>query len=267
VAEGRRKIAGVVRRSVFRTGAVILAAALAGCATPTQQAPPPAHSQDPFAVWPPRMPSGIDLDMVPLGRWAEYEETYLGSATIKERVALVAKGGDGNTIETTTEMKTGDKTVFASVFMVGPDGALQVTGNVFQVSDADPMESPPVKPSQLPYPRLDPKKLVGVDTVRVRAGTFRAKHYRDRTEYGELVDFWIDDSVGPIGLVKLESEQRQHPTIRAGFTYELVAVGNDAVPQITKAPVPFDAALWKKRGLPWTRQTRVGPQPPAKVVE
>jgi hypothetical protein len=129
------------------------------------------------------------------------------------------------------------------------------------------MEAPAVKPSQQPYPRVDPKKLVGIDTVRVRAGTFRAKHYRDRTEYGELVDFWIDESVGPIGLVRLESEQRQHPTIRAGFTYELVAVGNDAIPQITKAARPFDAALLKKRGLPWTRQTRVGPQPPAKVVQ
>jgi hypothetical protein len=252
---------------MLRTGAVIFVVALAACAAPVQQAPPTVQGEGAFAVWPPRMPSGIDLDLVPLGRWAEYEETYLGATTIKERVALVGKGADGNTIETTTEMKSGDKTVFASVFTAGPDGAVQVTGNMFQVSDADPMESPPVKPSQQPYPRLDPKKLVGIDTVRVRAGTFRARHYRDRTEYGELVDFWIDDSVGPIGLVKLESEQRQHPTIRAGFAYELIAVGNDAVPQITKAPVPFDAALLKTRGLPWTRQTRVGPQPPAKVVQ
>ncbi|HXU03295.1 MAG TPA: hypothetical protein VN903_20155, partial [Polyangia bacterium] len=81
------------------------------------------------------------------------------------------------------------------------------------------------------------------------------------------VDFWIEDTVGPIGLIKLEAEQKQHPTIRAGFRYELVATGNDAIPQITKAPLPFDASLLKKRGLPWTRETRVGPQPPAKVVQ
>ena len=61
------------------------------------------------------------------------------------------------------------------------------------------------------------------------SGTFRAKHYRDRTTYGEQVDFWIDDSVGPIGLIRLEAEQKQHPTIRAGFKFELVATGNDAV--------------------------------------
>jgi hypothetical protein len=252
---------------MLRIPTAIVVAAIVGCSAPTQQVAPPVHSEDAFAVWPPRMPSGMDLELVPLGRWAEYEETYLGATTIKERVALVGKGGDGNTIETTTEMKNGDKTVFVSVFAPGPDGVVQVTSSAFQVSDAEPMESPALKPSQQPYPRVDPKKLVGVDTVRTRAGTFRAKHYRDRTEYGELVDFWIDDSVGPIGLIRLESEQKQHPTIRAGFTYELVAVGNDAVQQITKAPVPFDAGLLKKRGLPWTRQTRVGPQPPAKVVQ
>jgi len=249
---------------------------MSACATPPPPPPSPKTTEEAFAVWPPRMPSAIDLDTVPLGRWAEYEEIYLGSATIKERVALIGKGADGNTIETTTVMPSGEKTVFASVFMpvapgapgeVGSQGGVQVTSSFFQVGDTDPMESPPVPPSQQPYPRVDPKTLVGVDTVRVRAGTFRAKHYRDRTSYGEQVDFWIDDSVGPIGLIKLESEQKQHPTIRAGFTFELVATGNDAIPQITRSALPFDAAILKKRGLPWTRQTRVGPQPPAKVVQ
>ena len=51
------------------------------------------------------MPAAFSLDDVPLGRWAEYEEMYLGTVTIKERVALVAKGSDGNTLETTTELK------------------------------------------------------------------------------------------------------------------------------------------------------------------
>src|SRR5262245_30530896 len=93
--------------------AVTLSLALAACAAPVKEAPPPARTDEPFAVWPPQMPSAIELDLVPLGRWAQYEETYLGTVTIKERVALVAKGADGNTIETTTEMPGGDKTVFA----------------------------------------------------------------------------------------------------------------------------------------------------------
>jgi hypothetical protein len=208
------------------------------------------------------MPGAVDLDTVPLGRWALYEETYLGSTTIKERVALVGKGEDGDTIETTTEMPNGEKAIFATTF--APDGDVQA---VFQVGDDEPMLAPPMPSSQQPYPRIDPSKGVGVDTITVRAGTFRAKHYRALTPFGEQVDFWIDDSVGPIGLIKLEAEQKQHPTIRAGFTFQLVATGNDAIPLVTRAPRPFDASVLKKRGLPWTRQSRVGPQPPAKVVQ
>jgi len=243
-------------------------AALGACAAPVKEAPPPARTDETFAVWPPLMPRALELDSVPLGRWAQYEETYLGSVTIKERVALVGKGADGDTIETTTEMPSGEKTIFATLFAPAPDGGgAQVAASVFQVSDADPMQSPPVPPAQQPYPRVDPAKLVGVDTVSVRVGTFRAKHYRDRTAFGEQVDFWIDDSVGPIGLIRLESEQKQHPTIRAGFKFELAATGNDAIAQITKPALPFDASLLKKRGLPWTRQSRVGPQPPAKVIQ
>ena len=259
----------MISRSMLRVGVLmlLLASTFAACAAPAQQAAPVKPAEDPFAVWPPRMPSGIDLDMVPLGRWAEYEETYLGSVTIKERVALVGKGGDGNTLETTTETGSGDRTVFATVFADGIGGGGRLVGNLFQVGDDEPMQSPPTAPGHQPYPPVDPKNLVGIDTVSTRAGTFRARHYRDRTGYGEQVDYWIDDSVGPIGLIRLEAEQKQHPTIRAGFKFELVATGNGAVARITRPARPFDASVLKRRGLPWTRQTRVGPQPPAKVVQ
>ena len=251
------------------TFAFAFALLLTACATPVQQtvAPPPPPPEA-FAVWPPRMPTAFDFDDVPLGRWAEYEETYMGTATIKERVALVAKGSDGNTIETTTEMKPGQKTVFATSFLAAPEGGTRVVSNVFQVEGDVPMESPPLGPSEQPYPRLDPRKLavVGVETVTVRLGTFRAKHYRDKTVFGEQVDVWVDDSVWPIGVVKLESEQKQHPTLRGGFKFELVATGGAAIAQITTPARPFEAAVLKKRGLPWTRQARVGPQPPARVA-
>jgi hypothetical protein len=89
-----------------------------------------------------------------------------------------------------------------------------VTSNVFQVGDDEPMESPAIGPAQQPYPAADPSKLLGTEMISVRAGLFRTKHYRYRTAYGERVDYWVDDSVAPIGLIKLEAEQKQHTAFR-----------------------------------------------------
>jgi hypothetical protein len=108
---------------------------------------------------------------------------------------------------------------------------------------------------------------VGTEMISVRAGLFKAKHYRYHTPYGEQVDYWIDDSVAPIGLIKLEAEQKQHAGFHGGFKFELVGMGSGAIPQVTKTARPFDARLLARRGLPWTRHARVGPQPPAKVIQ
>ena len=239
-------------------------AATAAALDPDQEAPPPVSAG---AIWPPRMPSAGNFEAVPLGKWADYEERYLDAATIKERVALVAREGDAITLETTTETRPGDKTVFATELSSAQEPGWHVTRNVFQVGDEDPMEAPATSPGQQPYPCADPKKLVGTEMVSVRAGLFKAKHYRYRTAYGETVDYWIDDSVPPIGLVKLEAEQKQHSAFRGGFKFELVETGSGAIPQVTRPAQPFDPALLKKRGLPWTRQARVGPQPPAKIIQ
>ena len=263
---------------------LVMVLAVASCAAPVQQADPgttatKAAAADTSrldagpavaaagAIWPPRMPAAGNFEEVPLGKWADYEETYLDAATIRERVALVAREADGVTLETTTETRPGDRTVFATMFAGASSAGWHVTGNVFQVGDDEPMESPAIGPAQQPYPRVDPSKLIGTEMVSVRAGLFRAKHYRYRTPYGERVDYWIDDSVAPIGLIKLEAEQKQHAGFRGGFKFELVAMGSGAIPQITKRAQPFDATLLQKQGLPWTRHARVGPQPPAKVVQ
>jgi hypothetical protein len=266
---------------MFRVGIGMLVLACAACAAsvrpsgsaaggaaiePVPAAAAPAPSSKGSAIWPPRMPCAGNFESVPLGKWAEYEETYLDVTRIKERVALVAREEDEITIETTTETRPGDRTVFATVF-AGKDPDWRVTRNVFQVSEAVPMDAPPIAPAQQPYPRVDPKKLLGTEMVKVRAGLFRAQHYRYRTAYGELVDFWIDASVAPIGLIKLEAEQKQLAGFHGGFKFELVATGSGAIPQITRAASPFDPTVLEQRGLPWTRQARVGPQPPAKVIQ
>jgi hypothetical protein len=213
------------------------------------------------------MPAAGNFEQVPLGKWADYEESYLDAATIRERVALVAREADAFTLETTTETRPGERTVFATILAGASGAGWRVTGNVFQVGDDEPMESPAIGPAQQPYPSVDPSKLIGTEMISVRAGLFRAKHYRYRTPYGERVDSWVDDSVAPIGLIKLEAEQKQHPGFRGGFKFELVGMGSGAIPQVTKPARPFDPAILARQGLPWARHARVGPQPPAKVVQ
>ena len=266
-----------MRAATVLTLVIALAAA---CAAPVQQQSPiepatvaaPAPEASPpvaaaGAIWPPRMPSAGKFEEVPLGKWAEYEERYLDTVTIKERVALVAREGDVVTLETTTETGSGDTTVFATAFEASSEVGWRSVSNVFQVGDENPMESPAIGAAQQPYPAVDPSKLIGTEMIKVRAGSYRAKHYRYRTAYAETVDYWMDDSVAPIGLIKLEAEQKQHAAFRGGFKFELVAVGSGAIPQVTKRAQPFDAALLQKSGLPWTRHARVGPQPPAKVMQ
>jgi hypothetical protein len=270
----------MLRASVL-TLVMVLAAA---CAAPVQQADPgkPATSTVAAAdatnreaappaaaagaIWPPRMPAAGNFEEVPLGKWADYEETYLGAAIIRERVALVSREAEMVTLETTTETRPGDRTVFATEFAGANNAGWRVTSNVFQVGDDEPMESPATGPAQQPYPRADPSKLIGTEMISVRAGLFKAKHYRYRTPYGERVDYWVDDSVGPIGLIKLEAEQKQHTGFSGGFKFELVAMGSGAIPQVTKRARPFDERIIARQGLPWSRHARVGPQPPAKVV-
>ena len=109
------------RYPMFRISVLTLALVLvAACAAPVQQqaeretsvaaatdaeqtAPPIAATAG--AIWPPRMPCAGNFEDVPLGKWADYEESYLDAATIKERVALVSKGSEAVTIETTTETR------------------------------------------------------------------------------------------------------------------------------------------------------------------
>jgi hypothetical protein len=270
----------MVRASV---STLVIVLGVATCAAPVQQADPATNATtaatatsnhdgatavaDAGAIWPPRMPAAGNFEEVPLGKWADYEESYLDAATIRERVALVAREDGGITLETTTETRPGDRTVFATMFAGARDVGWRVTGNVFQVGDDEPMESPAIGPAQQPYPCVDPSKLVGTEMISVRAGLFRAKHYRYRTPYGERVDYWVDESVAPIGLIKLEAEQKQHAGFRGGFKFELVGMGSGAIPQVTRPARPFDAGILARQGLPWTRHARVGPQPPAKVVQ
>ena len=194
------------------------------------------------------MPAAFALDQVPIGSWAEYAWGLADLAASRrvERLAVVARGPDGVTIEASEEETFDERVVQATTYAAGGELRGESRRNVFQMGDDQPMEAP-TRPARR-YARVDPSKLVGTETITVRAGTFTAKHYRDRTAYGEQVDFWIDDAVKPFGLVKLDAEQKQHPALGNHFDVELVGSGSDAVPLITRPARPFDVEYLKNRG-------------------
>ena len=95
------------------------------------------------------------------------------------------------------------------------------------------MESPAIGPGAAAVPARRPEQAGRQDMVSVRAGVVPRQALPLPDAYGEQVDFWIDDSVAPIGLIKLEAEQKQHAGFRGGFKFELVATGGGAIPQVT----------------------------------
>jgi hypothetical protein len=191
------------------------------------------------------MPYACDFEAAPLGSWADYEaKDPLARDPIRTRYALVSKGPDGITLEETYDRVNLSDFVFAFVFPPGKGPPEQLRRRVMQDGGFDPMEMPIASRAEW---RLDPRSLAGSEEITVRAGSFNAKRYHYLTPFNESVDAWIDETAWPICLVKLDAEQKQMPDVAGRFSYELVATGSGAKPQITKPPVPYDIEVLKKR--------------------
>jgi hypothetical protein len=199
-------------------------------------------------------PLALDLRKVPIGSWAEYKVQVGTDATMsmKLRWALVARDAAGSTLETTVEggavAAMGGKMIMKVTLVPDPLASDRpIKQAIVQVADRDPMEMPLDQPNMPPqrFQKPDPKKLVGKQKIKVLAGSFKASHYHDVTERG-IIDLWISDAVGPLGLVKMTAApdaaaakaDPQAPTI----TMELTARGKDARSLITKPARPFDPA-------------------------
>jgi hypothetical protein len=202
-------------------------------------------------------PLALDLKKVPVGSWAEYTMTIGmgGGMTMKSRWALVGRNSAGNTLEMSMEggpmAMMGGKMIAKMVLVADPVGAAKpVKQMVMQMGDRDPMEMPldmPGMPAQK-FQKPDPKKLVGKEDIKVPAGTFKASHYRDKTDNG-TVDSWVSEDVAPLGMIKVTTSPKPGAVGPNGqpmpaVTMELVARGKDAKPVITKPPKPFDPSMF-----------------------
>jgi hypothetical protein len=93
-----------------------------------------------------------------------------------------------------------------------------------------------------PFTKPSAKGLIGSETLKVAGGSYKTKHYRDKTPQGDKIDYWVSETAPPLGLVKVEVEQKSNPQIKGKLTMELSAMGKDAKPSITKPAKPFDQA-------------------------
>ena len=128
----------------------------------------------------------------------------------------------------------------------GADGVSKPQKLVIQMGPNDPMEMQ-TGGAQGQFAKPDPKTLLKEETLKVAAGSFKTKHYRNKTAQGDSVDSWVAESVAPIGLVKMEMTQKSNPMVTGPITMELASVGKDAKPAITKPAKPYDQATFMKQ--------------------
>ena len=197
------------------------------------------------------MPIALDLAKVPVGSWADYTMSVGQLAKMKMRMALVAKTPAGTIVETTVDgelmAQLGGKMVMQVTMAPGAEKEGTAKKLVMQIGAGDPMEMPIEMTGGKQFTKPNPKTLLKSETITVAAGTFKTKHYRDKSKKGEQVDFWVSEDVPPFGLVKIEAEQKANPQIKGPVTLELAAKGGDAKALITKPAKPFNQAAFMQQ--------------------
>jgi hypothetical protein len=206
----------------------------------------PAAAQTPG----PALPMGMDIRKAPLGAWSEYAVTLAEVPPFRQRFALVSRDAATSSVEMSSEggsMMGSGKVVVKVILETDPGKKERVRKLIMQLGDNDPMELKAESGTQKDqFAPLNPKKLVGTETLKVAAGTFTTKHYRDKgaAKDGPAVDLWVSDEAPPFGLVKLQGSVSQGDgQAKYPITMELSARGKDAKAVVTKRPQPFDQAV------------------------
>jgi hypothetical protein len=176
----------------------------------------------------------MDLRKAPVGSWSEYTVASANLPPMKQRFAVVARDAATHSVEMTSEGGPlgKNKMVLKFVLEADPSKKDRVRQSIIQLGDNDPMELPPGSGQFTP-----PKKQLGSATVKVPAGSFATKHYKDKSKDGSVMEVWASDQAPPFGIVKLAGEALEG---KNPVTMELVARGTDAKPAITKPPQPFN---------------------------
>jgi len=190
----------------------------------------PARAQAPGTT---PLPLGMDLRKAPVGAWSEYTVTVADLPPMKQRFAVVARDAATHSVEMTSEGgPLGNKKMVLRFDLEADPKKERVRRSIIQLADNDPMELPPGSGQFTP-----PRKQAGTATVKVAAGSFTTRHYRDKAKDGSMMEVWTSDQAPPFGIVKLVGAgvEGKNPV-----TMELTARGSDAKPAVTKPPQPFN---------------------------
>ena len=199
----------------------------------------------------PPTPMATDLSKITVGSWAKYNMVMGTMPPMTMKMALVNRTAAGNSLEMSVEggmAARAGNVVTQMTLAPGSTGSVQKL--VLQVGANDPMEMPIEGAQAHQFAKPDPKTLVKEETIKVAAGSYKTKHYHDKTPQGDTVDYWVTESLAPIGLVKIEMTQKSNPMINGPIKMELLAVGKDAKTIITKKAKPFDQAALMKEMMP-----------------
>jgi len=166
-----------------------------------------------------------------LGAWAEYRIQGKGTPASTMKIAIVGKEGSAYWYETVTKTG-GDSTVMKMLVSGDPNDQRAVKRMIVKHGTEQALEMPVTGQDQRPSPGLDDRgKTVdkGMETVRVPAGTFKARHVQYIHEK-DTVDSWASEKVPPYNLVKSSAKD---------FEMVLTGYGMGAKTSITETPKPF----------------------------
>ena len=201
------------------------------------------------------LPLAVDLKKVPVGSWSEYHMAAgkNSKASMTARMALVARTEGKADLE--TEVKGGPlaqmgRTILRMSIPIGDASEVKPTEQVLQIGDNPPMLLPASMTGgrSQTFRKLDPKTRIGVDDIKVPGGTFpHADHFREKGPAGETIDYWINKTVMPFGLLKVTSAGSDDSKT---VSMELTGHGGGAKPEITKPPQPFDPSVLMRQARP-----------------
>ncbi|MFH1501851.1 MAG: hypothetical protein ABIG03_02260 [Candidatus Eisenbacteria bacterium] len=177
--------------------------------------------------------SGLDFKPV-VGHWAEYQMTPAGEEPMTMRVSIVGQENDDYWYETVVTVEKQGQVITKMLVSGDPQDQKNLKRMIMKPAGEPAMEMPVQMmqgmggPPQGEMPELPETAAVdlGVESVTVPAGTFKANHWQFTTE-DFVFDSWISADVSPYGVVRGVSKE---------FEMVLLSHGDGAKSLITEEP-------------------------------